>query len=170
MSDTEILQTTWKVHGVFFITIQNTKQFYSSSVIRRAMQRENMRDFCPNEEPMCSLKLGYVKAMLLVPLWVLCDGLMLVGQSQQGQWQRWDRKIVQLRRESWERWQKARKFLNFFSVNMKSDVMASIFMFTKNVGDRKMSFSKYYIFSSKKCNIFWDEISFLFFHTDFRLL
>ena len=37
---------------------------------------------------------------------------------------------------------------------MKSDVMASIFMFTKNVGEQKMSFPKYYIFSSKNTTFF----------------
>ena len=115
----------------------------------RTIRRENLCFFRPNDKFGCSLKLGYAKAKLLALLWLLYNEVMLVGHSEQEQYQRWDQKNAQLRRESWKRYQEARKFLNFFLVNMKSDVMASIFMFTKNVGVTKMTVWKCYIFSTK---------------------
>ena len=79
---------------------------------------------------------------------------MLVGRSEQEEYQQWDQKNAQMRRESWKHYQAARKFLNFFLVNMKSDVMASIFMFTKNVREQKDDGLKMLRFLIKKYNIF----------------
>ena len=120
-----------------YIMYSYKRKLYNSTVLLRRIRKESLCFFRRNEKFGCSLKLGYAKVKLLALLWRLYNEVMLVGRSNQEEYQRWDQKNAQMRRESWKHYQETRKFLNFFLVNMKSDVMASIFMFTKNVREEK---------------------------------
>ena len=120
-----------------YIMYSYKRKFFNSTVLLRRIRRESLCFFRRNEKFGCSLKIGYAKVELLALLWRLYNEVILVGRSNQEEYQRWDQKNAQIRRESWKHYQETRKFLNFFLVNMKSDVMASIFMFTKNVREEK---------------------------------